>query len=134
MKDHPAPAISGVGCIAPKGKLMWFTTSNGVGHMSSGGAYATFASPSGNGSYTICLGPDGHIWSNEHQHRPLGERNLTLRNRGERDAGRAPLSEGGNCSAGLDGRLSRRRIEDQRSRVPMVEVEHPVEGAGECIE
>jgi streptogramin lyase len=65
MKDHPAPAISGVGCIAAKGKLMWFTTSNGVGHMSSGGSYATFASPSGSGSYGLCLGPDGHIWSNE---------------------------------------------------------------------
>jgi streptogramin lyase len=65
MKDHPAPAISGVGCFAAKGKLMWFTTSNGVGHMSASGAYTTFASPSGNGSYGLCLGPDGHIWSNE---------------------------------------------------------------------
>jgi len=65
MKDHPAPAISGVGCIAAKGKLMWFTTANGVGHMGSGGAYSTFASPSGDGSFGLCLGPDGHIWSNE---------------------------------------------------------------------
>ena len=31
MKDDPAPAISGVGCLAAKGKLMWFTSSNGVG-------------------------------------------------------------------------------------------------------
>jgi virginiamycin B lyase len=65
MKDHPAPAISGVGCIAAKGKLMWFTTANGVGHTSSGGKYSTFASPSGDGSFGLCLGPDGHIWSNE---------------------------------------------------------------------
>ncbi len=65
MKDHPAPAISGVGCIAAKGKLMWFTTANGVGRMSSGGAFTTFASPSGNESFGLCLGPDGHIWSNE---------------------------------------------------------------------
>jgi streptogramin lyase len=65
MKDHPAPAIGGVGCIAAKGKLMWFTTSNGAGRMAPGGAYTTFASPSGNGSFGICLGPDGHIWSNE---------------------------------------------------------------------
>ena len=49
MKDHPVPALSaiGLGCLAAKGKLMWFTTGNGVGHMSAGGAYATFASPSG---------------------------------------------------------------------------------------
>lgn len=65
MRDHPAPPISGVGCLAAKGKLMWFTTANGVGHMSSGGSFATFASPSGSGSYGLCLGPDGHIWSNE---------------------------------------------------------------------
>jgi virginiamycin B lyase len=65
MKDHAAPAISGVGCLATKGKVMWFTTSNGVGHMGAGGAYTTFASPSGDGSYGLCLGPDGHIWSNE---------------------------------------------------------------------
>jgi streptogramin lyase len=65
MKDHPAPTINGVGCLAAKGKQMWFTTSNGVGHMGAGGAYVTFASPSGDGSYTLCLGPDGHIWSNE---------------------------------------------------------------------
>jgi virginiamycin B lyase len=65
MKDHPAPAISGVGCIAAKGKLMWFTTSSGVGRMAPGGAYTTFAAPSGNGSFGICLGPDGHMWSNE---------------------------------------------------------------------
>jgi virginiamycin B lyase len=65
MKDHPAPAISGVGCLVAKGKLMWFTTSNGVGHMAAGGVYTTFASPSGDGSFGLCLGPDGHIWSNE---------------------------------------------------------------------
>jgi virginiamycin B lyase len=65
MKDHAAPTISGVGCLAAKGKLMWFTTSDGVGRMASGGAYTTFASPSGDGSYGLCLGPDGHIWSNE---------------------------------------------------------------------
>ncbi len=67
MKDHPVPAISGLGlgCLALKGKLMWFTTNNGVGHMSPGGAYTTFASPSGDGSYTLCVGPDGHIWSDE---------------------------------------------------------------------
>ena len=65
MKDHPAPAINGVGCLAAKGKLMWFTTSTGVGHMAAGGVYVTFASPSGDGSYGLCLGPDGHIWSNE---------------------------------------------------------------------
>lgn len=65
MKDHPAPTISGVGCIAAKGKLMWFTTANGVGHMSPGGVYATFTAPSGTGSFGLCLGPDGHVWSNE---------------------------------------------------------------------
>ena len=65
MRDHPAPAISGVGCIAAKGKLMWFTTAPGVGHMSFGGTYATITAPSGDGSYGLCLGPDGHIWSNE---------------------------------------------------------------------
>jgi virginiamycin B lyase len=65
MRDYPAPAISGVGCLAAKGKLMWFTTSNGVGRMAAGGAYTTFASPSGDGSFGLCLGPDGHIWSNE---------------------------------------------------------------------
>ena len=65
MKDYPAPAISGVGCLAAKGKLMWFTTSNGVGHMGAGGAYTTYASSSGDGSFALCLGPDGHIWSNE---------------------------------------------------------------------
>jgi streptogramin lyase len=65
MKDHPAPTISGVGCIAAKGKLMWFTTASGVGHMSPGGVYATFTAPSGTGSFGLCLGPDGHVWSNE---------------------------------------------------------------------
>ena len=65
MKDHPSPAISGVGCLAAKGKLMWFTTSNGVGHMAAGGVYTTFTSSSGRGSSGLCLGPDGHIWSNE---------------------------------------------------------------------
>jgi virginiamycin B lyase len=65
MKDHPAPAISGVGCLAAKGKLMWFTTGSGVGHMSPGGAFTTFTSPSGSGSFALCLGPDDHVWSNE---------------------------------------------------------------------
>jgi virginiamycin B lyase len=66
MKDHPAPTSSlGLGCLVAKGKLMWFTTSNGVGHMAAGGVYTTFASPSGDASAGLCVGPDGHIWSNE---------------------------------------------------------------------
>ena len=51
-------------------------TSNGVGHMASGGAYTTFASPSDDGSYGLCLGPDGHISGATQldEHRSMGER------------------------------------------------------------
>ena len=65
MKDHPAPAVSGGGCLAAKGAFMWFTTSNGIGRMAAGGTFTTFASPSGAASSALCLGPDGHIWSDE---------------------------------------------------------------------
>jgi virginiamycin B lyase len=65
MKDHPAPAVSGSGCLATKGAFMWFTTSNGIGRMAAGGTFTTFASPSGAASSALCLGPDGHIWSDE---------------------------------------------------------------------
>jgi hypothetical protein len=60
-----AAATNGTVTGSAKGKLMWFTTNNGVGHMGAGGAYTTFSSPSGDGSYGLCLAPDGHIWSNE---------------------------------------------------------------------
>jgi virginiamycin B lyase len=65
MTDRAAPASLSNGCLARKGTSMWFTTANGVGRMSSGGAVTTFASPSAAQSYGICLGSDGHIWSTE---------------------------------------------------------------------
>jgi streptogramin lyase len=57
--------VSGGGCLATKGAFMWFTTSSGIGRMAAGGTFTTFASPSGAAPSALCLGPDGHIWSDE---------------------------------------------------------------------